>query len=133
MTTRITDKDFYSMIKNLALDTADLPIENELVVAWADKKLGQLEKKKEAAAKRAAEKKSADDPLTHTILEVLTEEFQTIGDIAAQIEGPDVTVSKISYRLNALSKVDNPKVEKGQLQIKEEGSRARRLIGYKLA
>lgn len=128
MTTRITDKDFYSMIKNLALDTAELPIENELVIAWADKKLGQLEKKKEAAAKRAAEKKSADDPLTHTILEVLTEEFQTIGDIAAQIEGPDVTVSKVGYRLNALFKAG--KIAKDKVTLEGEG-RKRHVVGYK--
>lgn len=134
MNARITDKDFFTMIHNLALDSAEpLPIENELVAAWAQKKIDQIEHKKEAARKRAADKKSADDPLTDAVLQVLTDEFQTIGDIAAQIDGPDVTVAKISYRLNALSKGDEPKVEKGQVQVKEEGSRARNLVGYKLA
>ncbi len=133
MTTRITDKDFFTMIHNMALDVAELPIENELVAQWAQKKLDQLEHKKEVARKRAADKRAAGDPLMDAVLAVLTDEFQTLGDIAAQIEGEDVTVGKISYRLSALASGDDPKVEKGQIQVKEEGSRARRLVGYKLA
>ena len=132
MTTRITDKDFYTMIKNLALDVAELPIENEAVVAWADKKLDQLDKKRAAAQKRAAEKKAEADPLVDAVLQVLTHEFQTLADIASQIEGPDVTANKLSYRLNALTKGDEPKVEKGDVLVKEEGSRARHLVGYRL-
>ena len=54
-----------------------------------------------------------------------------IADIAARIEGEDVTVSKIAYRINAASKAG--KLEKGELTLVGEGNKKRKVVAYKLA
>ena len=60
-----------------------------------------------------------------------TEEFEPIADIAARIEGEDVTVAKVTYRLTQL--VKNGEAEKTELTIPgSEGSKARKVQGYKL-
>ena len=62
---------------------------------------------------------------------VLTEEFQTIADIVAQIEGEEITASKVTYRLNALAK--NGYAEKADVQIPAtEDTKARVVKAYRL-
>ena len=60
-----------------------------------------------------------------------TEDFEPIADIAARIEGEDVTVAKVTYRLTQL--VKNGEAEKQELTIPGgEGQKARKVQGYKL-
>ena len=72
------------------------------VVDYAELTITQMDKKADGAKKRAAEKKAEGDELRAAVASVLTDELQTIADIAAQIEGEDVTASKITARLTKL-------------------------------
>ena len=86
---------------------------------------------KAAKAKATAAKKKVDgDALRDAVQAVLTDEFQTIADVTAQIEGDEVTASKVQYRLNAL--VANGIAAKEQVTV-GEGDSKRKLMAYRLA
>ena len=128
MTTKLTDRQIYTAIVEGNLETLDV----DTVVAWAEKKIAQLDRKADKAKETAAAKKAEGDALTDAVLEALTDEFETIADIASRIEGEGVTVSKVAYRLNALSKAEEPKVEKGDIVVKnEDGKGSRHLVAYR--
>lgn len=122
---KLTDKKIYTAIVEGTFDDLD----TDEIVAWAGRKIASLNRKSERAKAAAAEKKAAGDELTEAVYDALTDDFQTIADVAAQIEGADVTVAKISYRLNALAK--DGRAEKGEITVDGEGKK-RKLVGYKL-
>ena len=127
--TKLTDRQIYTAIVEGTFDTLDV----DTVVEWAEKKIAQLDKKAAKAKELAAAKKAEGDALTDAVLEALTNEFETIGEIAARIVGDGVTAAKVSYRLNQLSKEDNASVEKGEIVLKgETGKGARHLVAYRL-
>lgn len=97
--------------------------------AFATKEIEQLDKKAVKAKERAAAKRAEGDALMDEVLAVLTREFQTAAEVAAQIEDEDATVAKISYRLGAL--VKDGKAVKEDIKVDREGKRAV-LKGYRL-
>ena len=97
--------------------------------AFATKEIEQLDKKAVKAKERAAAKRAEGDALMDEVLAVLTSEFQTAAEVAAQIEDEDATVAKISYRLGSL--VKSGKAAKEDIKVDREGKRAV-LKGYKL-
>lgn len=124
-TDKLTDRKIYAAIAEGTLDTLDV----DTIVAWAEKKIAQLDHKAAKAKETAAAKRAEGDALTAAVLEAVSYDFEPIADIAARIEGEDVTVSKVSYRLNALSKADEPKIEKGEIVL--EGEKRRKVVGYR--
>jgi hypothetical protein len=82
------------------------------VVDYAELTIAQMDKKADGAKKRAAEKRAEGDELKAAVASVLTGELQTIADITAQIEGEDVTASKITARLTQLVKAGEAYKEK---------------------
>ena len=60
--------------------------------------------KAEKANARNAEMKANGDELREVVQSVLTEDFQTIDSIVAQIEGEEITKAKVTARLTALVK-----------------------------
>ena len=111
--------------------------ENEVVVTaealatFAENEIALLDKKAVKAKERAATKRAEGDALTDAVRAAMsTEEFEPIADIAARIEGEDVTVSKVTYRLTQL--VKNGEAEKSELTIPGgEGQKSRKVQGYK--
>lgn len=97
--------------------------------AFASKEIEQLDKKAVKAKERAAAKRAEGDALMDEVLAVLTSEFQTAAEVAAQIEDEDATVAKISYRLGAL--VKDGKAVKEDIKVDREGKRVV-LKGYRL-
>lgn len=97
--------------------------------AFATKEIEQLDKKAVKAKERAAAKRAEGDALMDEVLAVLTSEFQTAAEVAAQIEDEDATVAKVSYRLGAL--VKDGKAVKEDIKVDREGKRAV-LKGYRL-
>lgn len=124
---KLTDKDIYTAIAEGALEDLD----PDVVEAWANKKIEQLERKAAKAKENAAKAKAAGDALTEEIKAVLTPEFETIAAIATRLEGDNITAAKVSYRLNALSKTEGSGVEKGEVVVKED-NKTRHLVGYRL-
>ena len=97
--------------------------------AFATKEIEQLDKKAVKAKERAAAKRAEGDALMDEVLAVLTNEFQTAAEVAAQIEDEDATVAKVSYRLGAL--VKDGKAAKVDIKVDRECKRAV-LKGYRL-
>lgn len=89
-----------------------------------------LDNKAAKAKATAAKKKVEGDALRDAVQAVLTDEFQTIADVTAQVEGEDVSTSKVQYRLNAL--VTNGLAVKEQITV-GEGESKRKLMAYKIA
>lgn len=135
MTTKIFDRDFYAVIRAAAEDGmfADENITNEMILDFCDRKVAAIDRKKEKAAEKAAEKKEKVDELREVILSLMTGDYQTIADILERLDDEEVTASKVSHRLGVL--VREGIVEKTLVSAPaiEEGGKPRRVQGYKLA
>ena len=128
-TDKLTDRKIYTAIAEGTLEDLDV----DAITAWAEKKIAQLDHKAAKAKETAAKKKAEGDALTDAVKAALSDEFESIADIAARIEGEDVTVSKVSYRLNSLYKTEGSGVEKGEVVIKNGDGKSKKLVGYRYA
>ena len=107
-------------------------METEEVVAFFENEITNLDKRAERSRATAAKKREAGDVLMEAVKGALTEDFQTIADIAALIEGEEITASKVTYRLNVLAKEGY--AEKADVQIPAtEGVKARVVKAYLIA
>ena len=142
MTTKVTKRAMFETIKMLAEDGVinDVVIqigESEVTVSSHDfaefcaKEIAALDRKAAKAKETAAAKKSASDELTEAIFGVLTDELASIADIAAKIEGDEVTPAKCQYRLNKL--VESGRAVKDELVLETEGGKKRKVVGFALA
>ena len=124
MEKKITKRDYYEMLKEIVLN-ANVEGATELV-EFIDKQVSLIDSKAEKAKARNIEKKANGDELREVVQNVLTDEFQTIDAIVAQIEGEEVTKAKVTARLTAL--VNNGIAEKTDVKDDE----GRKLKAYKL-
>ena len=99
--------------------------------------IADLDKKAAKAKERAAAKKAEGDELTDVVYGVLTDEFQTIADIAEAVlaelgeeAAADVSTQKITARLTKLGKAGA--IVKEQVSIEVDGKKSKKM-GYKLA
>lgn len=120
----------YANACDMDMEINDTVITSADFVAFATKEIEQLDKKAVKAKERAAAKRAEGDALTEMVLNVLTADFQTAADVAAQIEDEEATVAKVSYRLGAL--VKEGKAVKEDIKVDRDGKKAV-LKGYKLA
>ena len=120
----------YANACDMDVEINDTAVTSADFVAFATKEIEQLDKKAVKAKERAAAKRAEGDALTEMVLNVLTADFQTAADVAAQIEDEEATVAKVSYRLNAL--VKDGKAVKEDVKVNRDGKKAT-LKGYKLA
>ena len=123
-TEKLTDRKIYAAIVDGTFEDLDV----DTIVAWAEKKIAQLDRKTAKAKETAAAKKAEGDALTDAVLASLTTEFEPIAEIASRIEGDDVTLSKVSYRLNAAYKAG--KIEKGEVVLTGEKGK-RKVVAYR--
>ena len=135
---KITKRNMYEALVNFAnsgaltfaTEEGDYIVSNEELVAFAENEIALLDKKAVKAKERAATKKADGDELAEAVYATLGEEFEAIADIAARIEGEDVTVAKVTYRLTQLVKAG--KAESTELTIPGgEGVKARKVKGYR--
>lgn len=102
------------------------------LIELMNKKIEQVDTKAEKAKAKAAEKKEKADELRDLIEGVLTDEFMTINEITEIVNDPDVSTHKVAPRLKAL--VEAGIAVKGEVKVSGgEGSKARKLVAYKLA
>ena len=102
-------------------------VENkEDILKFIQSSIETLENRKRAAQERAEKKKNEPDELADAIKAVLSEELQTADDIAAQIEGEDVTKQKIVARLTKM--VNAGTVRKDSVKTDDK----RKVMGYAL-
>jgi hypothetical protein len=129
---KITKREMFEAIKE-TFETGSCQFDAETVMAFCDKEIASLDAKAVKAKERAAAKRAEADELMTQVREALTDEFQTIADIASVVVevNPEATVSKVQYRLTKL--VEANVAEKAQMTIPAtETSKARRVQGYKL-
>ena len=124
MEKKVTKRDYYEMLKEIVLN-ANVEGASELV-EFIDKQVGLIDAKAEKAKARNAETKANGDELREVVQSVLTDEFQTIDAIVAQIEGEEITKAKVTARLTSL--VNNGIAEKADVKDDE----GRKLKAYKL-
>lgn len=129
MTQKLTKKDkLTAIIATLKGEGTDVAVAD--LVAYCEKEIELLDKKAAKAKETAAKKKAESDELTDVIASLLTDELQTTADIAAKIEGEDVTVHKVSYRLTQLTKAE--RAEKTEISIPgKDGQKARKVVAYR--
>jgi hypothetical protein len=128
---KITKREMFEALVEAA-NGAEFKFTSEELIAFAENEIALLDKKAVKAKERAATKKAEGDELTEAVRTAMSaEEFEPIADIAARIEGEDVTVAKVQYRLTQL--VKNGEAEKEQITIPGgEGQKARKIMAYKL-
>ena len=134
---KITKRAMFEAIKGLAESGAlhmqdfNEAISDSAVAEFCENEIALLDKKAVKAKERAATKKAEGDELTEAVRAAMSiEEFEPIADIAARIEGEDVTVAKVQYRLTQL--VKNGEAEKEQITVPGgEGQKARKIMAYK--
>ena len=128
---KITTREMFEAIKE-TFETGSCKYDAAVVTAFCDKEIAALDSKAANAKERAAAKKAEADVLMGQVEDALTDEFQVIADIAAAVAGvnPDATVSKVTYRLNALVKAGV--AEKSEVTIPaSEGGKARKVMGFR--
>ena len=137
---KITKREMYEALISLATtgkleyETADgvVSVTEEALKEFAENEIALLDKKAVKAKERAAQKRAEADELTEVVFSAMTEEFEPIAEIASRIEGEDVTVARVQYRLRKLA--ESGRAIKEQITIPGgEGQKARKVMAYKRA
>ena len=131
-TVKITKRERFESIK--ALIKAVGPVEGvdtEGIVAFCDKEIVALDNRAAKAKERAAEKRAEGDELQAAVLEALTDELSTRQDVTDRIDGEDVTVAKVGYRLSQLVKAG--KAVKEEITVAGEDGKNKKIAAYRLA
>ena len=121
---KMTKRDCLNALYEIVVNT---DVENgDVLMGYIEKELAQLDKRRDAAAKRAEKKKEASDALTEEIYGLLTETPMTIDEIVLALDNEDVTTNKVAARLGKLIKAD--RVVKEAVRVDK-----RRKMAYRLA
>ena len=128
MEKKITKREKFEMLKEIVRGDINtgMTVEQAELVDFLDSQINAIDAKAEKAKARNAEKKANGDELRDVVQTILTDEFQTIDAIVAQVEGEEITKAKVTARLTSL--VNNGIAEKADVKD-EEG---RKLKAYKL-
>ena len=136
---KITKREVFVAIMKMAQD-GNMHIEDfaegltdAAIVEFCANEIEHLDKKAAKAKETAANKKAEGDALTNAVRTVMsTTDFESIAAIAArvEIEGEEVTASKVQYRLTQL--VKNGKAEKQDVEIVDGDNKKRKVKGYRL-
>ena len=128
---KLTKRSVYEALLKM-VETGTLEITEDELKTFCENEIALLDKKAEKAKERAATKRAEGDALTDAVRGALTGEFEPIADIAARIEGEDVTVAKVQYRLRKLAEAGE--AEKEQITVPGgEGQKSRKIMGYRIA
>ena len=126
MTSKITEKAVYTGILEGTIDA-------DVLKAFAEKKLAQLEKRSESAKIRAAKKKAEGDALLEAVFACIGDEAKTRTQITSELidEGYDVTEGKVTARLTKL--VKDGRIAKAKGKVTGEDGKLKAATVYALA
>ena len=129
--TKITNKSRYAAIINV-LTGAPSDIETDELINFCERQIAAIDRKSEKARERAAEQRKVSDELTERIAAMLTDEPQTLGDLAAAIGDEDINTSKVSARCSKL--VKEGRAAKTEVTVPgADGAKSRKLVAYTCA
>lgn len=118
-TTKKTKETYFNEFKDI-INAADIDAETrEDYIAFIDKQIEMLDKKKEASKARRAAKTAESDALTDQIYSLLTDEAQTVEEILVALDEEDLTRAKVVSRLGKLVRAGQATKE----PIKVDGQR----------
>ena len=124
MAEKMTKAMWFEEIKAV-VEASDYERKDE-AIEFIDKQLELIASKAEKARERAAKTKAEGDELREAVRAALTDEFQTIDDIVAQIAEEGVTKAKVTARLTQLVKAEM--AEKDQIKADD----GRKVMAYRL-
>lgn len=129
-TVKITKKDYYNAIMAvLNGGGTDIPVAD--MVAFCEKEINALTTRAEKAKERAAEKRAEGDELQAAVLAALTDEPATRQDVTNRIEGEDVSLAKVGYRLTTL--VKQGLAVKEEIAVTGEDGKSKKMAAYRLS
>jgi hypothetical protein len=102
-TVKVTKREYFEAIKTFIGGADNVGgVDGASVVEFIDAQIAQLDARAEKAKAKAAEKRENGDAFREAVYNVITDEFQTVNDIVAQLDYEDVTNAKVVPRLTAL-------------------------------
>lgn len=122
-TVKVTKVAMFNMIIE-ALKTSNVENVDEMV-DFCETQIAQAEAKAEKAKERRDAKRIESDEIRKTVLSCVTEDWQSVDQITAAVNDPEITKSKVVARLTAL--VKEGAVEKDQIKIEDKKVSAYRL------
>ena len=131
-TVKVTKRERYESIKALVEAVGAVEgIDTDGIVAFCDKEIATLDTRAEKAKERAAEKRAEGDELQAAVLAALTDEPASRQEVTDRIEGEDVTLAKVGYRLTAL--VKQGLAVKEEIAVTGEDGKSKKAAAYRLA
>ena len=128
-TIKHSQKEFYTAIIELVKGN-EFDVTAEEIVEFCEGRIAAIDKKAETAKAKAAEKRVKGDELSDAIRDALTNEPKTLAELATAIDGEDVTVAKVQYRVNQL--VKNGEASKCKVSVEGEDGKTRDLVAFTL-
>lgn len=130
-TVKVTKRERYESIKALVEAVGAVEgIDTDGIVAFCDKEIATLDTRAEKAKERAAEKRAEGDELQAAVLAALTDEPASRQEVTDRIEGEDVTLAKVGYRLTAL--VKQGLAVKEEIAVTGEDGKSKKIAAYRL-
>lgn len=126
MDSKKTKAMYFAELREMVIATVNDQEQQDELVEFIDKQIETLEKRKVAAAERAAKRKVESDAMTDAILAQIGSELITVDEIVDALDAEDVTRNKVTARLGKLVKAGTVVKE----PIKIEGNKR---MAYKLA
>lgn len=123
MKNTITERELYTQMINGT-------ISQESLVAFAEKKIAQLDKRNASAKRRADAKREAGNEITEGIFNVLSTERMTRGQVAEAFGG-ELSVAKVGARLNQL--VNSGRVQKENIKVAGTDGKTKTAVAYFIA
>ena len=131
-TVKVTKRERYESIKALIEAVGAVEgIDTDGIMAFCDKEIATLDTRAEKAKERAAEKRAEGDELQAAVLAALTDEPASRQEVTDRIEGEDVTLAKVGYRLTAL--VKQGLAVKEEIAVTGEDGKSKKAAAYRLA
>lgn len=123
MKNTITERELYTQMINGT-------ISQESLVAFAEKKIAQLDKRNASAQRRAAAKRAEGNAITEDIFGILSAERMTREQVA-QAYGSELSVAKVGSRLNQL--VEAGRVQKETIKVANAEGKMTNKVAYFVA
>ena len=103
-TVKKTKAMYFAELREMVLATVEDQAQQDELVEFIDKQMETLDKRKAAAADRAAKKKAESDALTDEIFALIGDKPITVDEIVVALDNEDVTRNKVTARLGKLVK-----------------------------
>lgn len=125
-TVKKTKAMYFAELREMVLATVEDQARQDELVEFIDKQMETLDKRKAAAADRAAKKRAESDALTDEIFALIGDKPITVDEIVVALDNEDVTRNKVTARLGKLVKAGSIVKE----TVKVEGNKR---MAYRVA